>query len=105
MIAAMLMEQDGPWRDIAGFLLPRVDVRLRAETGSMPVVNAVGPSAVIDPPTPPWVAMRRDFLAAQKRQPGTTLDPWRSEPSPALAHTNDSGGLRLPGMAQGGTDE
>lgn len=65
VIAGMLMEQ--PWADFAGFMRPRVDVRLTERArGAL----AIEPDAVHDPPvfTPPvlgWAGLspvlRRDI--------------------------------------------
>ena len=67
LIAAMLLEPDGPWRDLAPHILGRVTLRLDRDPGPLMVLL---PDRVIDPPTPPWVAMRRDFMAGRLR-----LDP------------------------------
>jgi hypothetical protein len=66
LIAAMLLEPEGPWRDLAPHILGRVTLRLdHGPIGGR--VTVLLPDRIIDPPTPPWLAMRRDYEAGRLR--------------------------------------
>jgi len=103
LIASMVLEPDGPWRDLAPHILSRVTLRLdRDPAGPLTVLL---PDRVIDPPTPPWVAMRRDFMAGRLRldppgKPRATPKPgpmWGPHPSHCCAtHWCKYGDLRCP---------
>jgi hypothetical protein len=87
LLAALLLE-DGGSADVRELLMPRVGIRLVAgPQAPEPLLPAVEPAAVIDPPTPPWIAMRRDVLAGRLK-----LDHPQRE---LAASVTDSGGHRI----------
>ncbi len=72
MIAAMLLDNAGVWRELAPHMLPRVNLTLdQAASARRPLLL---PSKIIDPPTPPWLIMRRRYEAGELHldRPGPT---------------------------------